>query len=391
MRQFFNLFFAALFGGTLAALIVVGFLTGREAAPSVKPALAPPPIAPATEPTPVPAYFISNTGQETQLVNTPPDLKMAARRATASAVHITALPKSLPLDAVKQLFRQREDGPSPSSGEGSGVIYRQDGYIITNYHVVRGAGDIQVRTSDRKTYPATLVGEDPKSDLALIKIEGKDFPTLPLANSDQVQPGEWVLAVGNPLGLTSTVTAGIVSAKGRNISLLRGLDAIESFIQTDAAVNPGNSGGPLVTSDGKLLGINTAIASQTGRFQGYSFAIPINLARRVVDDLIEFGNYRRAFLGVGISTLTQSDIKRIGLRGYTEGVLVDEVFKGGSAAAAGIQPNDLIVKVDKRIIRDLPELTEIIGRAKVGETLKVSIIRDGSPLEVIVPMLPATE
>jgi S1-C subfamily serine protease len=259
--------------------------------------------------------------------------------------------------------------------------------VITNFHVVEGATEITVTTSDRKVFPASLVGQHPKSDLAVLRIEGANLPYLKLADSDLAEPGSWVLAVGNPLGLTSTVTAGIISAKGRSISLLNDLDAIESFLQTDAAVNPGNSGGPLVTTDGKLLGINTAIATKTGRFQGYSFAIPINLVQRIVDDIIEFGVYRRAFLGVEISTYTRSDRQRLRLPQRTEGVVIDAIFAGGSAAAAGLQVDDLIIRVGKRTIRDLPELTELIGRAKVGEKLKLTVVRNETELEVIVPML----
>ena len=353
----------------------------------VPPGVSSTPVAlPNSAPVDAPIYLTGySTPNEGPLLI--PDLKAAARKATPVAVHITARPDRLPVDAVKRLFGDRGQLPPPADGEGSGVIYNAAGYIITNHHVVRGAGEIVVRTSDRKAYPAKLVGVDPKSDLAVLKISGKKFPFLSLADSDQAVPGQWVLAVGNPLGLTSTVTAGIVSAKGRNISLLRDLDAIESFIQTDAAVNPGNSGGPLVTADGKLLGINTAIASQTGRFQGYSFAIPANLVKRIVDDLIEFGSYHRAFLGVGISTLTERDILRLELENRTEGVLVDEVLPGGSAEAADLRINDLIIKINQRTIRDLPELTELIGRTKVGETLKVVVVRNGRVLEVVVPML----
>ncbi len=391
MKPFLRLFFAALGGGLVAAgvasLLLLQYIDGLGRAdtapyPSDTAPVAAPPVA-GTRP---PILLTGYPGTE-RSGYVAPDLKTAARKATAVAVHITARPDKLPVEAVKELFSGRGDGLPDADGEGSGVLYNADGYIVTNNHVVSGAGNIVVRTNNRKSYPATLVGADPKSDLAVIRIEGQKFPYLPLADSDNVEPGAWVLAVGSPLGLTSTVTAGIVSAKGRNISLLPDLDAIESFIQTDAAVNPGNSGGPLVTAEGKLLGINTAIASQTGRFQGYSFAIPSNLVKRIVDDLIEFGTYRRAFLGVGISTLTERDIKRLQLKNRTEGVLVDEILPGGSAEAAGLRVNDLVVKINQRTIRDLPELTELIGRTKVGETLKVTVFRNGRAVELIVPML----
>lgn len=317
----------------------------------------------------------------------PVDLRAAARMAIPTVVHIRAATSARQREAVKALFSSKENNDKPREGEGSGVIYTSNGYIITNLHVVEGANEITVTTADRRTFPASLVGEDPKSDLAVLRVEGKDLPYLKLADSDQAEPGEWVLAVGNPFGLTNTVTAGIVSARGRSINLLRDLDAIESFLQTDAAVNPGNSGGALVTADGKLLGINTAIATKNGKFQGYSFAIPVNLVRRIADDIIEFGSYRRAFLGVEISTFTRADKQRLKVKNYTEGVVIDAIFAGGSAEAAGLLVDDVIIRVGKRAIRDLPELTELIGRAKVGEKLKLNVVRNGSVVEVIVPML----
>ncbi len=386
MRSFFHLFIAALGGGLLAAAVVLTTLhlwpAGNRAVDAASFQAAPPAGGQ------VPAFFTGYDGSIGALPDNLPNLKAAARLATPTAVHIASRSADLPVDAIKRLFQDRADGPPPSDGEGSGVIYNEHGYVVTNYHVVRGAGEIRVRMSDRRSYAARLIGQDPKSDLAVLKIEGEEkFPYLEIADSDLAEPGEWVLAVGNPLGLTSTVTAGIVSAKGRNISLLKDLDAIESFIQTDAAVNPGNSGGPLVSADGKLLGINTAIASRTGRFQGYSFAIPSNLVRRVVDDIIEYGSYRRAFLGVDISTLTEADIGRLRLKNRAEGVIIDAIIRDGSAEAAGLRKDDVVVRVGERAIRDLPELTEIIGRAKVGETLNISVVRDGKVLKVVVPML----
>ncbi len=372
--QFLKLLAAAMIGGIFSAAVVVGWLGGSPAPPAVT-SSAPAPKLAASASTPLPELPM------------PVDLRAAARLATSAVVHIRAATSARQREAVKALFSRREGSGSTREGEGSGVIYTSNGYILTNLHVVQGANEITVTTSDRRTFPASLVGEDPKSDLAVLRVEGKDLPYLKLADSDEVEPGEWVLAVGNPFGLTNTVTAGIISARGRNIDLLRDLDAIESFLQTDAAVNPGNSGGALVTADGKLLGINTAIASKNGKFQGYSFAIPINLVQRVADDIIEFGSYRRAFLGVEISTFTRADRQRLKVKNYTEGVVIDAIFAGGSAEAAGLMVDDLIVRVGKRTIRDLPELTELIGRAKVGEKLKLNVVRNGSVVEVIVPML----
>lgn len=376
MRKFLQLFIAALLGGIVAGGLLL-WVADFSSSPYYAPAPAPASVSLAAD------YF-QRTGA------TPPapvDLRAAARMATPTVVHIKAKSSGKRKEAVKALFRRgMDDGRPFRGGEGSGVIYTANGYIITNAHVVETGDDFTVITEDRRTFPASLVGMDAKSDLAVLKIEADQLPHLNLADSDAAEPGQWVLAVGSPLGLTSTVTAGIISAKGRSISLLPDLDAIESFLQTDAAVNPGNSGGPLVTATGELIGINTAIASRTGRFQGYSFAIPINLVKRIVDDLIAYGSYRRAFLGIEISTLTRSDISRLRLKNRSQGVVVDEVAEEGAAAAAGLKVDDLIIRVGARPIRDLPELTEIIGRAKVGETLKLGIIRNGKERELIVSM-----
>ena len=318
------------------------------------------------------------------------DFRPAARLATPAVVHVDARVEGRDRATVKALF-DREDNSGSLGGEGSGVIYRSDGYIITNYHVVQAADRITVTTSDRRRFSAEIVGTEAKTDLAVLKIEAEGLPYLQPGDSDAAEPGQWVLAVGSPLGLTSTVTAGIISAKGRNLSLLRDPDAIESFIQTDAAVNPGNSGGPLVDTEGRLLGINTAIASRTGLFQGYSFAIPINLVNRIVDDIIEYGTFRRALLGVEISTLTASDIERLALSDRSEGVVVDAIFPGGAAETGGLLVDDLIVGVDGRAIRDLPELTEIIGRSRPGDRLTVRVIRNNKPQELTIDLLPAGE
>ena len=371
---------SALLGGFVAAGAVVWLLPPQsEATPRLVATAgaegmefpAAPPVALTAPLPPLPAATL--------------DLRPAARRATPAVVHVDARVVGRDRATVKALFG-REENSGTTGGEGSGVIYSADGYIVTNYHVVQAADRVLVTTADRQRFTAEIVGTEPKSDLAVLKVGAEGLPFLELADSDTAEPGQWVLAVGSPLGLTSTVTAGIVSAKGRSLSILRDPDAIESFIQTDAAVNPGNSGGPLVDSEGRLLGINTAIASRTGRFQGYSFAIPINLVRRIVDDIINYGSFRRALMGVEISTLTGSDIERLGLRDRSEGVLVDEVFSGAAADLAGLQANDLIISVDGRTIRDLPELTEIIGRARPGDRLRLEVIRDNKQLVVDVDL-----
>jgi len=315
------------------------------------------------------------------------DFKAAALRATPSVVHISATTRSGGNDNSPLRFFFDEDSPfgGPGGGTGSGVIYSADGYIITNNHVVKNAETVTVTLNDNRKFTAEVVGTDEKVDLAVIKIEATNLPTLDVADSDQAEIGEWVLAVGNPLDLTSTVTAGIISAKGRSLELIPGRDAIESFLQTDAAVNPGNSGGALVDAEGRLLGINTAIATRTGMFQGYSFAIPVNLVTRIADDIIEFGSFQRAFLGVSIYPLDADAATELGVD-INQGVVIDELVDGGSAQYAGLLPRDIIVKVDERPIRDVPELTEMVGRSKVGDVLQITVLRKGEQVELPVRM-----
>ena len=279
------------------------------------------------------------------------------------------------------LFKNPFQDRLPQQGSGSGVIYSSDGYIITNNHVVEFAQEIEVTLFDNRKFSGEIVGFDKKTDLAVIKIEGSDLVPLEIADSDQAQVGEWVLAVGNPFDLASTVTAGIISAKGRDINLLDGNTSIETFIQTDAAVNPGNSGGALVTASGQLLGINTAIATRNGVFSGYSFAIPVNLVTRIVDDIIEFGSYQRAFLGVHIYPLDSEAAAELGVD-FTQGVVIDKLEDGGSAQYAGLLPKDIIIEVNNRPIKAVPELQEIVGRAKVGDVLKLVIVRKRNEIEI---------
>lgn len=336
-----------------------------------------------------------------QFVNSSPlpsspgfDFRMAAAKATPSVVHIAARESE-----QTAMNRQKENDPfrfffgedfsfgnpfgfnGPKQGTGSGVIYTADGYIVTNNHVVEFADEIEVTLSDNRKFAAEVIGTYPNVDLAVLKIEANSLPTLEIGNSDQAQVGEWVLAVGNPMNLTSTVTAGIISAKGRDINIINNNEAIEAFIQTDAAVNPGNSGGALVDAEGRLLGINTAISSQTGFFQGYSFAIPVNIMTKIVDDIIEFGSFQRAYLGVGIIELDAEYAKEENLN-VSQGVIIDNIAEGGSAQYAGLLPKDVIVEVDGRSIKSAPELQEIIGRSKVGDTLTLTILRNGGEKEV---------
>jgi Do/DeqQ family serine protease len=331
--------------------------------------------------------------------NVPFDFTEAAAKSMPAVVHISAKEgeksaqnKKQETDPFSRFFGEDFflDSPffnfyAPKQGTGSGVIYTADGYIITNNHVVEFADEIEVTTYDNKKFKATVVGAYPDVDLAVLKIDGKNLTTLRLANSDEAKVGEWVLAVGNPLDLTSTVTAGIISAKGRNINIIKGRSAIESFIQTDAAVNPGNSGGALVDASGRLLGINTAIATKTGFFEGYSFAIPINLATKIVDDIIANGSYQRGYLGINIADLDNETAKELGLN-ITQGVLVESLVDGGAAQYAGLLPNDVIMEANGKTVKSTPDLLEIIGGAKVGESVSLTINRAGKTENVLVKL-----
>ncbi|MFN0215576.1 MAG: S1C family serine protease [Saprospiraceae bacterium] len=322
----------------------------------------------------------------------PFDFTKAAERAMPAVVHIKA---SESKESAYQ--RQRENRYSnpfqyffgdsygfeqqPRSGTGSGVIYTEDGYILTNNHVVEFADEFEVTLHDNREFRARLVGRDPNTDMAVIKIDANDLPAFELGNSDDVRVGEWALAVGNPFDLTSTVTAGIISAKGRDIDIIKGGKAIESFIQTDAAVNPGNSGGALVDVNGRLIGINSAIATPNGVFAGYSFAIPINLVKRIADDLVKYGEYRRAYLGVNVVTM-DSNIASENEIPYTQGVLIDSLDPEGSAALAGVQEKDVVVKANGKNVTTTSELMELIGRSKAGDVLTLNVVRKGDNREI---------
>lgn len=264
----------------------------------------------------------------------------------------------------------------PRVGSGSGVIINENGYIVTNNHVIADADDIEVTLNDNRTYKATLIGTDPTTDIALIQIKEKNLPALPFVNSDQVKVGEWVLAVGNPFSLTSTVTAGIVSAKARNININQEQYAVESFIQTDAAINPGNSGGALVNIDGGLIGINTAIASQTGTYNGYGFAVPSNLVNKVVEDLLKFGIVQRGVLGVSIITVNGNLAKQKELD-INNGAYVDSLLENSAAGIAGIKAGDVIVAVDDVPVSSSPSLQEQIARHRPGDKVKITVNRKG--------------
>lgn len=281
----------------------------------------------------------------------------------------------------------------PQSASGSGAIISEDGYIVTNNHVIDGADEINVTLNNKKSFKAKLIGADPSTDLAVIKIEAKGLPFLLYGNSDEVKVGQWVLAIGYPLTLETTVTAGIISAKGRTLDINRRRSdrPVESFLQTDAAVNPGNSGGPLITTDGKLVGINSAIASPTGAFAGYSFTIPVNIVKKVIADVIKFGTVQRAYLGIQYPADNLSDEAKAqnGIK-EGEGVFVMEVTKDGAAEAAGIKKGDIITKVNGVSVTNGPEMVGQIATYRPGDKIQVTYKRDGKETTINLTLRNAT-
>ncbi|MDZ4846064.1 MAG: Do family serine endopeptidase [Chitinophagales bacterium] len=325
------------------------------------------------------------------------DFTYAARVTTPGVVHVMS--KAMPqqqqqtYNPFKDFFgddffggpQQRNYQHEPSMASGSGVIVSEDGYIVTNNHVIKGADEIEVVMNDNKRYSATLVGTDPSTDIAVLKVEQSNLPFIPFGNSDSIEIGAWVLAVGNPFNLASTVTAGIVSAKGRNINILESQTAIESFIQTDAAVNPGNSGGALVDIRGKLMGINTAIASPTGTYAGYSFAVPANLVKKVVNDLREFGIVQRGFLGVTIRNIDSDLAKDLDTDNFS-GVYVEEVLEGSAAHDAGIKQKDVIKTINGIEVNSSPKLQEVVAQFRPGDKINVAYVREGKIKESVITL-----
>ena len=332
-----------------------------------------------------------------------PDLTYAAEAAVDAVVYVevTVTQQYQMTDPFFRFFFG-DEGPQTreQQGSGSGVIIRPDGYIVTNNHVVANATKVQVTLNNNKVYDAKVIGTDPATDVALIKIDAQGLPTLPFGDSDQLRLGEWVLAVGSPLGyqLRSTITAGIVSAKGRSMAhdpreRNNGGIQIESFIQTDAAVNPGNSGGALVNKTGELVGINTAIVSQTGAYSGYSFAVPVNIVKKVVEDLIDFGSVKRAVLGIAMSDLSEGLAKNLKYDSVDdmlkklklsspEGVYIREVAKGSSADKAGMKEGDVIVAIDGTDVKSGSAVLVKVNTFHPGDKAKVKIIRDGKEKEL---------
>ncbi|MEE9349166.1 MAG: trypsin-like peptidase domain-containing protein [Flavobacteriaceae bacterium] len=312
------------------------------------------------------------------------DFTKAAKETVDAVVHVKNTSVKTVRDPFAEMFYGNNAGSRKYAqvGTGSGVIISSDGYIVTNNHVINGATEIEITLNNKKTYTAQLIGSDVNSDIALVKIEASELPFVTFANSDSIQIGEWVLAVGNPYNLTSTVTAGIVSAKGRD---LEGNNVHESFIQTDAAVNPGNSGGALVNTRGELVGINTAISSKTGSFIGYSFAVPSNIAKKVIEDLLEFGNVQQAILGVNGNELNGNFSKELDLQS-SEGFYVTKVTKNSGADSAGIMAKDIITKLDDVKITSYADLTGYIGSKQPGDNVNVVVLRNGVEIKTIVTL-----
>ncbi|BAX81259.1 Do family serine endopeptidase [Labilibaculum antarcticum] len=352
----------AVLGGTIAILLFVLFVDKKERIISV----------PEARTTQLANHSFASVAQV--------DLTYAAERSVKSVVHVKTLYSNEEYQSnpfYDFLFGEngRQQQPKAILGSGSGVIISEDGYIVTNNHVVQGSNLINVVLYDKREYEGKLVGHDPYTDLALIKIDEKDLPKMDFGNSDAIKLGEWVLAVGNPFNLTSTVTAGIISAKARTLGLTGNRMSIESFLQTDAAVNPGNSGGALVDAKGQLIGINTAIESRTGSYSGYSFAIPVTIVEKVIGDLKKYGEVQRAFIGVSIRTVDANLADEYKID-KIEGVYVADLNENGAAEESGIKKGDIILNIDGQVVNSSSELQEQVSKFHPGDKISVLIKRD---------------
>lgn len=318
------------------------------------------------------------------------DLTMAAEKSVNAVVHIKTISEqvnNINSDPFAEWFfgPQKRQQNYVQQGSGSGVIITEDGYIVTNNHVIAGADKIEVILNDRRSYEGLVIGADASTDVALVKIKEKGLPFLAYGNSESVKVGEWVLAVGNPFNLESTVTAGIISAKGRNNILDNNKRPIEAFIQTDAAVNPGNSGGALVNPNGELIGINTAIASNNGAYQGYSFAVPVNIVKKVVADLVEFGMVQRAYLGVSIRDIDSKFAKENNIK-YLKGVYVNGITQNGSAMDAGIKEGDVITGIENIPVASVSQLQEQISKYRPGDKVIAGLVRNNKEMNIAVTL-----
>lgn len=383
MKQFASLVLAGIIGGTISLVVLNRVDNQTAVSENVSPR----------------AVLTTNASPSNQPFN----FVEAAEKVTPAVVHITANEsKSL----ANQRSNERRDGGGqnpfgglfdfdqffgpqffgPKNGTGSGVIISEDGYIVTNDHVVGFADEIKVSLSDKREFIATKIGTDPSTDLALLKIDANGLVSVPFSNSDNVLVGEWVAAIGNPFSyLTSTVTAGIVSAKGRDIDIIKGEKTIEEFIQTDAAINPGNSGGALVNTEGELIGINTAIATPTGVFAGYSFAIPSNLVERIVNEIKSNGDIRRARLGVMGDSVDDELISTEKLK-VSEGFFVAKLEPGSAAQLSGILPGDVIIQANGRAVKSYDDLVTVMEFAKVGDIIDLKVQRKSKVKKISVKL-----
>jgi serine protease Do len=368
MKKFASLFFVSLLSGATTLGAYKLFIEDRDGSVSK--------LSVAGD------NFAKNVGLSSEAV----DFTAAAENTVHTVVHVKNLTVyNVPSDPFMEFFYGHRGGGGQQTqvGTGSGVIISADGYIVTNNHVIKDATQLEVTLNNNKTYKANLVGTDSKMDIALLKIDADEkLPYATFGNSDNIKVGEWVLAVGNPYNLTSTVTAGIVSAKARDLSN----KGIQSFIQTDAAVNPGNSGGALVNTRGELVGINTMISSQTGSYVGYSFAVPSNLTRKIVEDLMEYGNVQRGVLGIEGGELNSTASKERGLS-ITTGVLIGKVTKNSGAEKAGLKINDVITKIDDKNIINFSDLTSYINTKRPNEVVKVGIMRGDKNMTIPVTLI----
>ena len=382
MKRFTSLILAAVIGGAITTGSF--YLLGFNESESVKiEHIAKTPVKQAS----------NSSGEGAQAV--PSGFTEVAKEVMPGVVHIRSTqmrnprgnqrraPQDIP-EPFRRFFgpfeSPRQQQPQPRMGTGSGVIINEDGYIVTNNHVVANADDIEVTLHDSRVLKAKVVGTDPSTDLAMLQIRANNLNPIPLADSDKAEIGEWVLAVGNPFNLNSTVTAGIISATGRNINILNDRNAIESFIQTDAAINPGNSGGALINMDGGLVGINTAIASPTGAYAGYGFAVPAKLVSKVVSDLLKYGTVQRGYLGLLIRDMDGNFAREKDLE-VNNGVYVDSISENSAAGDAGVKAGDVIIKVNGTKVTSSGELLEIVGSHRPGDEVSLTVDRKGKELK----------
>jgi len=365
MRNFLKTLVVSALGGVLTLGAYIIFFEDQ---------IVPGDVATLEMPTAIPVTYESNRVSAAEKT----DFTAIAEKSIHAVVHVKSISTGSRSNSLMDFFYGDTGGAEKQVvGSGSGVIISSDGYIITNNHVIKGARKLDVTLNNKESYQAEVIGVDESTDIALLKIQKDDLPYMTFGDSDHLSVGEWVLAVGNPFNLTSTVTAGIVSAKARDINIMNNNKRIESFIQTDAAVNPGNSGGALVNTRGNLIGINTAISSQTGSYIGYSFAVPSNIAKKVIEDILEFGNVQRAYLGINYEELNSAKATEFGVES-TEGVLITRILDQGAAQEAGLLTNDIIVKMDNVKIANFSDLQGYLGSKRPGDQVEVMILRNES-------------